>query len=124
MKLLTAIFLISFASLSFATEIDSVTISKNTMLIQGDKFNSIKSVKLGKSKVNLLPISKTYMIVYCIKTCKDGHWIPGNYTLKLFRENSNRAIVKYPIYISGMEEDNQLEIPVNIKPTPTGTINE
>ena len=122
MKQLIFISLLLLSSISLASEIDSVKVFKNTMTITGDGFNSITQVKLRNKHLNLLPISKTQMIVSC-KTfnkfpCKNDHWVSGNYMLKLFGQNVNRAKVKFPIYITGNEIDEVIERPIDVKPNP------
>lgn len=116
------LFLLAFPL--YAAEIDSVRVGVNTMLISGTGLAKVAKAQLGKKPVAVMPVTNTQAVIYCRNltkgACADSRWVPGTYTLKLYRKAKSLPYLKYSVAITGQEIVERPVPPEVIPPTPVG----
>ena len=107
-----------------AAEIDSVRVGVNTMLISGSGLAKVAKAQLGKKPVAVMPVTDSQAVIYCRNltkgACADSRWVPGTYTLKLYRKGKSLPYLKYTVTVTGQEFIDRPEPPEVIPPTPVG----
>lgn len=123
MKKIVFLFLTLLSTSVFANhqiEISQAFIRENTMLIRGEGLTEIQKATLGNKPVGI--VQGVDIVLYCKNfnkiPCKNERWVPGTYTLKLFKYGKKIAAVKYPITITGNEKIERLPILPVIPPRP------
>jgi hypothetical protein len=116
------LFLLSLPA--YAAEIDSVRVGINTMLVTGTGLDKVAKAQLGKKPVAVMPVTNTQAVIYCRNltkgACANERWVPGTYTLKLYRKGKSLPYLKYPVTITGQETVDRPVPPEVISPTPVG----
>lgn len=111
------LFLLSLPAWANHVEISAVRVHENTMVLSGVGFGSVQRATLGNKVVQVMPAGAE-LVIACRKLnsppCANERWIPGNFTLKLFKANKVTPVVKYPVVITGLEKQ--------IRPTPPEVI--
>ena len=118
------LFLLSLPAMAaHKPDISAVRVHENTMVISGAALGWVHHATLGGKVVRAIPAGSE-LVIACRKLdrapCKDERWIPGTYTLKLFKQGKVRPIAVYPVTITGMEKQDRPVPPEVIMPTPVG----
>lgn len=115
------LFLLSFPIFAnHNIEISSIRVQENTMLVRGKGLLEIQKATLGNKPVGIM--QGVDIVLFCKNLnknpCENQRWIPGTYTLKLFKYGKKVAAIKYPVTITGNEVGEKLPILPVIPPRP------
>ena len=113
--------LLSFPAWANHVEIASVRVHENTMVVSGAGLGYVHRATLGGKVVKAIPAGSE-LVIACRRLdrppCINERWIPGNYTLKLFKSGKVTPVLKYPVAITGLEKQNRPVPPEVIMPRP------
>ena len=113
--------LLSFPAWANHVEVSAVRVHENTMVVSGSGLGFVQRATLGGQAVRAIPAGSE-LVIACRRLdkapCANSRWIPGNFTLKLFKANKVTPVVKYPVVITGLEKQNRPTPPEVIMPRP------
>ena len=102
-------------------DINAVRVHENTMVISGSALAWVHHATLGGKAVRAIHAGSE-LVIACRKLdkapCQAERWIPGTYTLKLFKAGKARPIAVYPVTITGLEKQDRPIPPEVIMPRP------
>lgn len=123
MKALILLLLALPAMAAHKPDISAVRVHENTMVVSGSALGWVHHATLGGKVVRAIPAGSE-MVIACRKLdtapCKAERWIPGTYTLKLFKQGKVKPVAGYPVTITGLEKQDRPIQPEVIMPTPVG----
>lgn len=123
MKALILFFLALPAMAAHKPDISAVRVHENTMVVSGSSLAWVHHATLGGKVVRAIPAGSE-LVIACRKLdrapCKAERWIPGTYTLKLFKRGKARPVAVYPVTITGLEQQDRPTPPETIMPQPAG----
>ena len=104
-------------------DISAVRVHENTMVVSGSALGWVHHATLGGKVVLAIPAGSE-LVIACRKLdrapCKAERWIPGTYTMKLFKQGKVKPIAAYPVTITGLEKQDRPTPPETIMPQPAG----
>ena len=111
--------LLSFPAWANHVEVSAVRVHENTMVVRGANLWKVQRATLGGKAVKTT-MGGVDLVVSCRKLdkvpCANGRWKPGVYTLRLFK--AGKALVAYPVTITGLEKQDRPTPPETIMPSP------
>ena len=126
MKALILFLLALPAYAAHTPDISAVRVHENTMVVSGSALGRVHHATLGGRVVRVMPAGAE-LVISCRKLdrapCQAERWIPGTYTLKLYKLGKARPMTAYPVTITGLERQDRPTPPETIMPTPVGGIN-
>lgn len=123
MKTLILFLLALPAYANHAVDISVVRAHENTMVVSGSSLHKVHRATLGGQVVRVMPAASE-LVIYCRKLdkapCANDRWIPGTYTLRLFKAGKVKPLTTYPVTITGLEKQDRPVPPETIMPMPVG----
>ena len=118
------LFLLTFpAWANHSPDISAVRVHENTMVVSGAGLHKAQRATLGGQVVRVMPAASE-LVIFCRRLdkapCANGRWIPGSYSLKLFKAGKVKPLVSYPVTITGLERQDRPVPPETIMPSPVG----
>ena len=105
-------------------DISAVRVHENSMVVSGSALGWVHHATLGGKVVLSMPVGAE-LVIACRKLdrapCKAERWMPGTYTLKLFKQGKAKPVATYPVTITGLEKQDRPEPPETIMPQPAGS---
>lgn len=118
------LFLLSLPAMAaHKPDISVVLVHENTMVVSGSALAWVHHATLGGKVVRAIPAGSE-LVIACRRfdkpPCKAERWIPGTYTLKLYKQGKVRPIAVYPVTITGQEKQDRPDTLPVIMPNPAG----
>ena len=114
------LFLLSLPAYAAQVDVDSVRVGEGTLLVRGENIYKVNRATFGGKPVGVMHGND--LVVFCRNLtkapCSEDVFIPGVYTLKLFK--NQRLLAKYPVTVTGQETIERPPLPTVIPPTPIG----
>ena len=102
-------------------DISAVRVHENTMVVSGAALGWVHHATLGGKVVRAIPAGSE-LVIACRELdrapCKAERWIPGTYTLRLFKRGKVRPVAVYPVTITVLEYQDRPETLPVIMPNP------
>lgn len=121
MKALILLLLSLPAYAAHKPDISAVRVHENTMVVSGSSLAWVHHATLGGKVVLAIPAGSE-LVIACRKLdrapCANERWIPGTYTLRLFKQGKVRPVAVYPVTITGLEYQDRPVPPEVIMPNP------
>ena len=121
MKALILLLLSLPAYAAHKPDISAVRVHENTMVVSGASLAWVHHATLGGKVVLAIPAGSE-LVIACRKLdkapCANERWIPGTYTLRLYKQGKVRPIATYPVTITGLEKQDRPIPPEVIMPNP------